>query len=127
MHDPNSEQSKIKEFILSTDRNYLFFSIECALVSFYGNLFIVFSIIWKLHGQSFHKMLTKAFILISHSQIQRGKKIIIFLKQTFFNFKALCPELGFWNIIAVLISVLAQMVAGHFTQKYIGMFTNTFD
>ncbi|KAF7635167.1 hypothetical protein Mgra_00005452 [Meloidogyne graminicola] len=39
---------------------------------------------------------------------------------------SLYPELDFWNIFAVLISVLAQFISGHLTQKYIGIFTNSF-
>nr|CAD2179178.1 unnamed protein product [Meloidogyne enterolobii] len=101
---------KIKKFLLKTNKNYFVFSFECALISFYGNLFIVFSIIWKLHGQYLHKVLTQSFLFISHLQIQ----------------KALYPEFGFWNILAILISILFQFIAGYFTQKYIKMFTNTF-
>jgi hypothetical protein len=58
------------EGILS-DKRWLFF-FESALVSFYGDLFVVFSIIWQLHGQNLFKFLTQTFIIISHLQVQRG-------------------------------------------------------
>ena len=55
----------------SVNQNRLFF-IESALVSFYGDLFVVFAIIWQLHGQLLYKLLTRIFIVISHVQVQRG-------------------------------------------------------
>lgn len=53
-------------------KNHHIFVIESALISFYGNLFVVFSIIWRLHGQLLFKMLTRIFVMVSHLQVQRG-------------------------------------------------------
>lgn len=59
------------------------FFIESALIGFYGNLFIVFSIIWELHGKFIYKLLTQIFIVISHIQVQRGWFILTNLIFTF--------------------------------------------
>ncbi|VDN51287.1 unnamed protein product [Dracunculus medinensis] len=45
--------------------------IESAYASFYGNVFVVISIIWRLHMEWSYRILIEFFIFISHIQVQR--------------------------------------------------------
>uniref|UniRef100_A0A914ESD4 Uncharacterized protein n=1 Tax=Acrobeloides nanus TaxID=290746 RepID=A0A914ESD4_9BILA len=46
--------------------------MQGSLAGFYGNIFVVFSIIWRLHQHWSYRMLTSLFIFISHVQVQRS-------------------------------------------------------
>ncbi|KAH7729063.1 Protein R05H5.5 [Aphelenchoides avenae] len=50
----------------SSDERFAF--LQAALIGFYGNVFIVFSIIWKLHNRWSYRMLTQLLIVVSHVQ-----------------------------------------------------------
>ncbi|KAK0395372.1 hypothetical protein QR680_001248 [Steinernema hermaphroditum] len=44
---------------------------KCSLTGFYGNVFVVISIVWQLHSEWMYRILLQIFILTSHVQVHR--------------------------------------------------------
>jgi len=87
---------KHKYFISPFGNNFRFF-FEATLMSFYGNIFVVFSIIWRLHKQWTFRFLTQLFIAISHIQVQ----------------KTLCPNIHWLiNCTVVVFGMIVQFLSG---------------
>uniref|UniRef100_A0A1I7Z3Y5 Protein ARV n=1 Tax=Steinernema glaseri TaxID=37863 RepID=A0A1I7Z3Y5_9BILA len=53
------------------DGERLWFITKCSLTGFYGNVFVLLSIVWQLHREWTYRILTQIFILFSHVQVHR--------------------------------------------------------
>uniref|UniRef100_A0A0N5ARG4 Protein ARV n=1 Tax=Syphacia muris TaxID=451379 RepID=A0A0N5ARG4_9BILA len=57
----------------NTCTNSMQLMLTSICIGYYGNVFVVLSIIWHLHTKWSYRALTQLFILISHIQVQRSK------------------------------------------------------
>ncbi|KAI1702143.1 arv1-like family domain-containing protein [Ditylenchus destructor] len=71
--------------------------LKLTVMGFYGNIFVVFSIVWKLHQHWSYRSLTQLFLAVSHVQVQR----------------TLFPRIHWLqNSALVLCGILAQNIMG---------------
>ena len=59
-------------------RPKLRFFFEATLLSFYGNLFVVLSVIWKLHQHLSYRALAQLFLALSHAEVLKGFYFLLF-------------------------------------------------
>uniref|UniRef100_A0A914QR57 Protein ARV n=1 Tax=Panagrolaimus davidi TaxID=227884 RepID=A0A914QR57_9BILA len=84
------------------------FFVGRSVVGFFGNIFVVFSIIWHLHEYESYRLLMKLFIFISQIQVQ----------------KTLCPSLTTTMcVIIVMISIAARVGIGFIFSYFISTFS----
>jgi len=73
-------------------RSTMGFLVVTTLMGFYGNILVVFSIVWKLHQHLIHRCLSQLFLAISHVQVQHTLVDAGWVANTAMVMTALCVQ-----------------------------------